>query len=120
MTRMTEDQLDFWRRRQMARNKARLRLFVGNLLTLGLGENLWYGDRLDRKVDIVLPVGDLGHDHVNVSHAISAVSNANQIADSRDKIEVGKTVKRWVIGRHQITIKAFRNPQLAREQVKTK
>lgn len=85
--RITDENLRRCQRRQWERNKQRLWCVIGNILTLGLGENLWYGDRLDRKVNTVTASRLLGKRDVNISDSVSSSLVPDQIADTRNVIK---------------------------------
>ena len=102
--RITEENLRMCQRKQWERNKMRLIVSIGNLLTLGLGENLWYGDRLDRKVNTVPSSRLLRKDDINIENAVSASSLADQVSDARDEIKRQNPAKIWAFGRYKVTI----------------
>lgn len=104
---ITHENMEWCRRRQWSRNKQRLRTLCLNALTLGLGENLWYGDRLDRKVDVVPSIGRLRNPDIDSNNTVSAGSGTNEVSNPRDEIQGRKLVKRWILLGYQVTIECL-------------
>ena len=89
--RVAPEQIKEWRRRQWARNVARLKRYILNILTLGLGENLWYGDILYQDLNVPLFVRCRRFFGINLNNLKIAVSprrsGGEQIANAGNKRE---------------------------------
>src|SRR5439155_57231 len=98
------DQLRLCRRKQWLLNKTRLKIWIGNLLKLGLGENLWYGYRLHGNINEVSSVGHHALNNVNVEHAVDTVAHPDEVVAARNQIQKRPAGEFRVFGRYKVTI----------------
>jgi hypothetical protein len=99
-----EENLRENRERQWARNKQRLITLIGNILTLGLGENLWYGDRIYRKVNRVsLPILRR-KDDVNIPNSPHSPLHAQQVSNAGNEVKRLGHAYVWVFLGYKLTL----------------
>ena len=91
--RTTDEQIRHRRRWQWRRNVNRLKVCVLNVLTLGLGENLWYGDVLYEDLNPPLAVRCARFVRVNLNHlkvaAAARWGGGDQVANAGNEGQSG-------------------------------
>lgn len=107
-SRFSREHSDWWLRHHWGHNVWRLKRCVLNALTLGLGENIWYGDCPHKHLDksllaVLLALWRVNRNDLKPAVAVK-VAGAQIVSGARNESETHRYRRVWLFGYHKFEI----------------